>query len=315
MRMSVKILDFNTKYDAPIAVSLGFFDCIHKGHQKLVENTVNFAAVHHIQSALLTFVNDPNVAFGKDKQIFSFDDRVKVLDKCGLDIVVGATFDKTFADLSPSEFLDMLTTNFNVKAIFVGADYTFGKGAGGTVQILSAYCNNKGIALDIVPFELANGKKISTSTLKSFVKNGEVDSLNEFLALPYFMRGEVVHARHTGTGMGFPTTNIAFDSSRLQLANGVYATLCEIGGKLFKSMTNVGSKPTFGDESLSVETFIIDFSGDLYGKNIAVYFIKKMRNIRKFDSKDSLKAQLDNDQNTANAILDDFQASHCCNLL
>ena len=104
----MQIVDFNKKYDAPIAIALGFFDCIHKGHQKLVNATIAFSKQNETKSALLTFVNDPNVLFGKDKQIYSFDDRVKVLDKCGLDIVIGAVFDTAFADMSPIKFLNTL---------------------------------------------------------------------------------------------------------------------------------------------------------------------------------------------------------------
>lgn len=312
---SMKILDFEKRYDIPVALALGFFDCIHKGHQKLCERAIEYAKTNGIESALLTFTNDPNVFFGNEKQLYCFFDRVKVVEKCGLDIVIGALFDNKFASLSPLDFLDVLTSNFNVKSIFVGADYTFGKFAAGNVDLLREYCDSKGISLFVVPFETSDGVKISTSKLKSFVKDGQVDKLNEYLALPYFMSGEVLHARHKGTGMGFPTTNIALDESRLQLENGIYATFCEVDGKVFKSMTNVGAKPTFSDNSISVETYIIDFSGDVYGKNIVVYFIEKMRDIVKFASQAELKAQLDSDEVNAKKILDDFERNHVDSLL
>ena len=300
----MQIVDFNNKFDTPIAVALGFFDCIHNGHKKLVDGAIGFSRRNGTKSALLTFVNDPNLAFAKDKQIFSFDDRVKVLEKCGLDVVIGAVFDSNFADMLPSEFLDTLSANFNIKAIFVGSDYTFGKFAQGNVELLNDICKAHGIELHVLPFETVDGKKLSTSTLKYYVKNGQVDLLNEHLAIPYFMSGEVVHARHNGTSIGFPTTNIAPDASRLALQNGIYATFCKVDGKIYKSMTNVGTKPTFSDNSVSIETYIMDFSGDVYGKNITVYFIKKMRDIVKFDSPNDLKRQLDKDEINARNILE-----------
>ncbi len=311
----MKILDFEKQYDFPVALALGFFDCIHKGHQKLCERAIDYAKANGIESALLTFSNDPNVLFDGEKQMFCFSDRVKVLEKCNLDIVIAALFDDKFANLAPLDFLDELTSNFNVKAIFVGADYTFGKFAAGNVDLLGKYCNDKGIPLCVVPFETSDGMKISTSKLKAFVKNGQVDKLNEYLALPYFMSGEVLHARHKGTSMGFPTTNIAQNESRLQLENGIYATFCEVDGKIFKSMTNVGTKPTFSDNSVSVETYIIDFSGNLYGKTISVYFIEKMRDIVKFATQLELKAKLDRDEVNANNILDNFERNHSDSLL
>lgn len=311
----MKILDFEKQYDFPVALALGFFDCIHKGHQKLCECAIDYAKANGIESALLTFSNDPNILFDGEKQIYCFSDRVKVLEKCGLDIVIAALFDDKFANLSPLDFLDVLTSNFNVKSIFVGADYTFGKFAAGNVDLLGKYCNDKGISLCVVPFETSDGVKISTSKLKAFVKNGQVDKLNEYLDLPYFMSGEVLHARHKGTSMGFPTTNIAQNEFRLQLENGIYATFCEVDGKIFKSMTNVGTKPTFSDNSVSVETYIIDFSGNLYGKTISVYFIEKMRDIVKFATQLELKAQLDSDEVNANKILDNFERNHSDSLL
>ncbi len=311
----MKILDFEKRYDIPVALALGFFDCIHNGHKKLCESAIEYATANGIESALLTFTNDPNVLFDGDKQMYCFSDRVQVLEKCGLDIVIGALFDDRFASLSPLDFLDALTLNFNVKSIFVGADYTFGKFAAGNVDLLRKYCDNKGIFLCVVPFEMSDGVKISTSKLKSYVKNGQVDKLSEYLALPYFMSGEVMHARHKGTSIGFPTTNIVPDESRLQLENGIYATYCEVDGKIFKSMTNVGTKPTFSDNSVSIETYIIDFSGDLYGKNIIVYFIEKIRDIIKFDSQIELQVQLVGDEVNAKKILDDFELNHADSLL
>lgn len=141
---------------------------------------------------------------------------------------------------SPQGFLDKLVGNFDVKCIVVGADYTFGKNAGGNVDMLKHYCEMHGIVLNIVPFETVCGEKLSTTYLKSLVKSGEVKKLNSHLAVPYFMSGVVQHARHKGTGMGFPTVNIAPDSLRLALKDGIYATFCNIDGKIYESMTNVG---------------------------------------------------------------------------
>lgn len=313
--MSVQVIDFNDKSNSPIAVALGFFDCIHKGHEKLVKAAIDYSQNHATKSGLLTFVNDPNLAFGREKQIYSFSDRVRVLDKYGLDVVIGANFDKSFAEISPEEFLHALTSRFNVKAIFTGADYTFGKSAKGNVDLLRSFCQNNGIDFNLVPFETANGEKISTSTLKKYVKDGSVDIFNEYVSIPYFAIGQVIHAHHNGTGMGFPTTNILPDSSRLPLSNGIYATFCEVDGELFKSMTNVGTKPTFSDESVSIETYIIDFSGDVYGKQITVYFIRKMREIQKFDTKDALRAQLDKDENSAISVLSDDEATRASSLI
>lgn len=301
--MKIKVLDFEKKYDKPIAIALGFFDCIHTGHALLVESAKKFAKDNGLESALLTFSNDPNEFFGKDKQICTFENRLFILEKLGLDEVIGAKFNEEFMSTSPQGFLDKLTGNFDVKCIVVGADYTFGKNAGGNVDMLEYYCKMHEIMLNVVPFETVCGEKLSTTYLKSLVKSGEVNKLNSHLAVPYFMSGVVQHARHKGTGMGFPTVNIAPDSQRLALKDGIYATFCNIDGKIYESMTNVGKKPTFNDDSVSVETYIFDFDGDVYGKNVIVYFIERTRDVTKFNSVDDLKTQLEKDERQIRGIL------------
>ncbi len=304
--MNVKVLSFENKYDQPSAVAPEFFDYINTGHAMLVENAKRFAKDNGVESALLTFTNDPNLPFGKDKQICTFQDRLFILDKLGLDDVIGATFNEDFISTEPTAFLDKLTSNFDVRCIVVGADYTFGKGAQGNVEMLAAYCKNKGISLVVVPFETVSGKKLSTTYLKTLVKDGEVAALDSHLAIPYFMSGVVQHARHKGTGIGFPTVNIAPDCDRLMLKDGIYATFCVIDGQVFKSMTNVGKKPTFNDDSVSVETFIFDFDLDVYGKNIVVYFIDRTREVTKFNSVDELKSQLEKDEQQIRQILQNY---------
>lgn len=297
------VIDFYSVNDRPIALALGFFDCIHKGHEALVHSAINFSKEHSINSAILTFSNDPNLFFKKERQIYTIDDRISILERIGMDFVITANFDNSFASLSPDEFLTALSSNFNVKAIFIGADYTFGAEAKGDVKYLAGFCKTNGIELFVLPYEMVCGEKLSTRNLKSLVKSGEVEVLNTYLSSPYFMKGTVLHERHAGTNIGFPTANIKPNENRLPLANGIYATYCIIDGKKYMSMTNVGIKPTFADNSISIESYILDFSQDVYGKEIKVEFIKKMRDIIRFESASQLKLQLSKDEQNAREIL------------
>lgn len=302
--MSVKIVDFNEKFDAPIALALGFFDCIHIGHKRLATKVVDYAKSHDdVQSALFTFSNDPNVLFNKPKEIYSFEDRVYVLDNLGLDVVVKALFDELFMSMSPKDFLLKLTDNLNVRFIAVGADYTFGKNAEGNVDKLRTFCNQNGIELCVVPFEKHNGEKLSTRNLKCLVSSGNVGELDALLTQPYFVKGVVLHAKHNGTGLGFPTANIAIDRNRLPLCDGIYATITHVGGKTYPSMTNVGAKPTFNDNSPSIETYIFDFNADLYGKEIQIDFIERTRDIQKFGNTQELHERLQLDEAQIREIL------------
>ena len=302
--MSLKIVDFNEKYNNPIAVALGFFDCIHIGHAKLVNAVKHYAASHSdTQSALFTFCNDPSEFLGKSKEIYTFNDRASALDNLGLDVVIKAKFDFDFMSMSPDGFIAKLFEK-NVKAIAVGSDYTFGKNAEGKVDDLRAICKKNEIELIVVPFETIDGQKLSTSYLKSLVQSGNVARLNKYLSEPYFMKGVVKHAKHNGTGLGFPTANIEINPNRMLICDGIYATVTIIDGKEYYSMTNVGAKPTFNDDSVSVETYVFDFDEDLYGKEIKIEFIERTRDIVKFSSRKQLHNRLIADEIQIRKILE-----------
>lgn len=292
----MKTLDFNQKYSKPIVLSLGFFDCIHIGHKHLIQTANEIASSIGAESFVMTFSNDPSDLFGKSKQIYTFEDRLAVLENIGVSCVISAYFDEEFANLEPEEFLKKLFENFNVKCIVVGADYTFGINAQGDVDLLTRYCAVRGTKVEVVPFACINGEKLSTRNLRTLVEAGDVRTLDAYLSEPYFMVGKVARAKHNGTRMGFPTANIVQNPSRYPLADGVYATKIEINGKEYASMTNVGSKPTFNDFEKNVETYVMGFSGDLYEKDVKLRFFERLRDVKTFESIDKLKEQLTIDE-------------------
>ena len=300
----MKVFKLANEYlDTPVAIALGFFDCIHTGHGLLVCTAKEYAASNGFESALFTFCNDPSELLGGEKQIYDFKERAAALENLGLDNLVYADFDGNFAALTPEEFLNLLTDNLNVKAIITGADYTYGKKARGNVKTLEEFCLDRGIELIIKPFMTVNGRKISTSDLKNFVKNGDIATLNSLLCEPYFMIGEVERARGVGKTLGFPTANICVADGKLPLADGVYATVLYADNKAYASMTNVGAKPTFDVKSFSIEANILDFAGDLYGKTVKLSFVSRLRDVKKFESADALKRQLAYDEAQVRKII------------
>lgn len=300
----MKRLALTSHYDAPIAIALGFFDCIHRGHRLLVQTACDYACEHKgVQSALFTFSNDPSELLSRQKQIYSFEDRAVALEALGLENLIYTDFDSEFAHLKPLEFLELLVSSLNIKAIIVGSDYTFGKCAEGDVSLLSEFCKKHNINLIVKDFEQYDGKKISTSKLKDLVREGNIEVLNKLLSEPYFITGQVEHSRHVGTKLGFPTANIRIPDSRMPLASGVYATVLHTDGKQYISMTNVGAKPTFNIDSYSVEAFLLDFDGDLYGKTVKLSFVARIRDIIRFSSPDTLKQQLEKDESYVRKLI------------
>lgn len=291
----MKILNYGEKYENSVALCVGFFDCVHKGHAEIIGRAKARAAALGAECAVLTFVNDPGVFLGKKKQLYTFRERAEALADLGVDVVVAAVFDEKFYTTAAEDFLNTLTSSLNPVTVVAGEDYTFGAGAKGNAAMLSDILGRKGIPVAILPLKGTENGKISSTEIKNAVERGDIAYANAHLTEPYFMLGKVGHAHGRGSTFGYPTANIPFGEDRLPPADGVYITSVTFDGKTYIGGTNVGAKPTFGDERPSVETFILDFGGDIYGKEIKLAFYKRLRDIEKFSSAAALAAQLDTD--------------------
>ena len=290
-------INFGEKYDAPLALALGFFDCVHRGHAAVISSAREYAAAHGCECAVFTFSNDPGAFVGKRACIYTFEERAEALRGLGADVIVAAEFDSRFAALSREHFAEVLRDTLDLRAIRAGEDYTYGAQRAGDVSTLDEDFGAYGVDIGVLPLIRIAGEeeKISSTAVKEALSAGDITRANALLSEPYFMLGRVSHGHGRGGTFGFPTANIPFDSSRLAPAPGVYATKVTVGGKVFLGGTNVGTKPTFGDEKPSVETFILDFDGDIYGKNIKLAFYQRLRGISDFGSAEGLAAQLERD--------------------
>lgn len=284
------------KYDKPIVIALGFFDCIHKGHKALINEAQRIAVKFQAESAFITFATDPNPRLNKTNQIYSLNQRKIVAKNLGVENLVYANFDEKFAQTEGVDFLNLLTNNFNIKAVVVGRDYKFGKNASCNVEFLKNFLASLDIKTKIVPFEKNYQRKISTTNLKKLVIEGNISLLNASLTQPYFQIGNIVHAKNRGTYLGFPTANMSINTDCLKLASGIYATKIYVDGKVHYGMTNVGEKPTFEDNDYSIETYIFNFNKDIYGKEVKLEYYKKIRNVIKFKSIPELVNQMQSDE-------------------
>ncbi len=291
----MKVVRFGEKYDTPVALALGFFDCVHKGHAAVISAAAQRAEKCGAECAVFTFSNDPGTYLSKQKRIYTFEERLAALEALGVEHVVAAEFEDEFAALGADDFLFKLLSTLNIVGVAAGEDYSYGARAAGRADSLKRRMAKEGIPVDILPLLQADGKKISSTDVKTALAAGDILLANELLTQPYFMLGRVSHAHGRGSTFGYPTANILPDGSRLLPACGVYATSVSVDGKVYPGGTNVGAKPTFGDDITSVETFIIDFDGDIYGKEIKLAFYDKLRDIKKFPSADALARQLDGD--------------------
>ena len=286
-------ISFGEKFNKPIVITLGFFDCMHKGHVALYDVAREVADKNDCLCALLTFCNNHFDVIGMDvKPIYTFEERLSIYKNVGLDVVASATFDKKFMNLSADEFLQVLS-GYNLKHVVCGFDYTCGRDRKNSTYV-KQYFENIGVGCTIVDEVLTDGEKISSTLVRKLLMQNQVEKANTLLSQPYFVTGVVKDGRKVGRLINFPTANLDVAVEKL-LPVGVYGGKAQVDGVTYKAIVNVGAKPTFDLLQNSVEAHLIGFDGNLYGKTLTVELTKFLRSVTKFDSKDQLALQLAKD--------------------
>ncbi len=273
------------------SLCLGYFDGVHIGHQKMIAQSKN----EGYKTALLTFDVNPLLTLGKienDVYLTSLKDKEEILLKLGVDYLFVLKFDKKCSDLTDTEFIEKILLAINPEVVFCGEDYSFGKNGSGDVQLLSKF-----IKTIIVPFVKVDGRKVSSSTILDLIKSNKIEQANALLGREYSIKGTIVKGLQNGRNLGFPTANIT-GKNYLLPACGVYYTKVLLNGEIYDGITNVGRHPSIDvlNEEI-IETHILKANDiDLYGKDINLYFVKKIRDEQKFDSKNSLTNQMQKDK-------------------
>lgn len=289
----MKIVNYGESDFEKIVLLLGYFDCIHIGHQELIKKAKRLKDVKDCKIALFTFKNDD---FCKDGALLLFDERIAKAERLGVDEIIVADFNEKFKNTSYEEFIDVLYRTLNISAIICGFDYKFGKKAEGSAQTLADICEKRNTPCYVIPKTESNGEKISSTFIKSLLKQGKIKEANELLGEEYSLTGQVVHGREVGRTIGFPTANVNVPANKFRIKNGVYKTRVLIDGKAYDAITNYGARPTFNLGEVLTESFVKDYDGDLYGKEITVIFTDFIRDIEKFYDIDKLKEQLEKDK-------------------
>ncbi|MDD7457398.1 MAG: riboflavin biosynthesis protein RibF [Clostridia bacterium] len=295
----MKKLDYKKQHNINITLALGFFDSVHIGHKKLIGKMLKLSEELGTESAIFTFINSPFELLRKDvKEILTFDERCVLFEKLQIDNVIYAKMDETFMSQDKDVFLHTLIENYNVKGIVCGEDYTYGKKAVGNVETLREFCNQRGIKLIVDDLLKIEGEKVSSTSIREYISAGDVDKINFLMGDRYFIEGEVIHCAGRGRHLGFPTANIVISDNKMALKSAVYQTIVTVSGKRYKAITNVGERPTFNENAYIIESYLEDFDKDIYGEKIRVEFVKKLREIEFFDSKDKLIERLEKDKLT-----------------
>ena len=279
------------------AVAVGNFDGVHVGHTALLSRTVSLARENGLTPAVWTFSDyapKPNA-----KHIMPAEERYKIFKEKGIEIVFENGFNEV-KDLSPEKFVkDRLIDGCGAEIAVCGYNFRFGKKAAGDAMKLKALMEQSGKCAFVEDEIKINGMTVSSTAVRAALKDGDVRLAAALLGRPFSVTLPVIHGRRIGTGLGFPTVNQAYPETLTEMRRGVYVCRVEVDGKDHKAVTNVGVKPTLKNESLCIETHIIDCSGDFYGRDLTVRFYGFLRDEKKFASLDELKQQIKTDTERA----------------
>ncbi len=272
------------------AIALGTFDGIHIAHQSVLSIPDEY------KKTAVTFLKPPKMYFAnKDELITDYQTKLKALEKMGFTQVVALDFLKV-KDTSPKEFLDFLLNEYNPSLISCGFNYHFGKNGEGDTAFLKEYCSQIGIECRICEQVNIDGKPVSSTLIRKLLKNGEIEKANTLLLEPFSFSAIVHHGDSRGHTIGFPTINQYYPENLVKVKFGVYKTQVSFNQKAYHGITNIGIRPTFKSEQVISETFIKDFSGDLYGKNVKITLKEFLREEIKFASLEDLRRQIEIDK-------------------
>ncbi len=287
-------------------LTIGVFDGVHAGHRYLLKKLQERAAERNLLSGVVTFSPHPQSVLHPRSQLpwlTSLDDRVGAFRKLGVNIVSVLTFTPKVARLSAREFISLIKKNLGMRGILVGPDFALGKGKEGNIDLLRSLGCEMGFSVDVIPPFKINGEIVSSTLIRRALAEGDMRKVKNLMGRYFYLEGKVITSEKRGRVLGFPTANLDIKPQQALPENGIYATIAQVEGGHFPSATNVGIRPTFGTGEETVETHLLNYKGNLYGKDMRVEFVQKLRDEQRFSSSEELKTQIEKDIREVEAIL------------
>ena len=306
MKKNINFTNYNNS-NATI-VTIGTFDGVHIGHQKIIKRLVDIAHKKHLNSVVLTFFPHPRMVLQNNndiKLLNTIEERETILSDLGLDYLVVKTFTKEFANLSAEEFVkNILVDKLNAKHIIIGYDHRFGKGRSANIDDLKSFGKQYDFEVEEISVQDIEDVSVSSTKIRNALNDGEVITANTYLGYDFYITGKVARGKGLGRKIGFPTANIEIaEDYKLIPKNGVYVIKTSIENKLVYGMMNIGMNPTVNGTKKTIEAHFFNFNNDIYNQTLKIEFVARLRDEQKFESVELLKKQLKLDEKNAKVFI------------
>ncbi|WP_437370331.1 bifunctional riboflavin kinase/FAD synthetase [Maribacter litoralis] len=289
------------KEEHPTVMTIGTFDGVHIGHLKILNKIINHAKSTELKSSVLTFFPHPRMVLQKDaniKLLNTIEEKINILERLGLDVLIIHPFTKEFSRLTATEFVrDILVNTLNTKKVIIGYDHRFGRNRTANINDLVTFGNTYDFSVDEIPAQEIDDVSVSSTKIRKALEDGDIETANNYLGYDYMLTGTIIKGKGIGKQLGYPTANLSIaEDYKLVPKNGAYVVNSVINGKTVYGMMNIGFNPTVNGTKKSIEVNFFNFDADLYNLKIQVNILVRLRDEHKFESVDALKTQLAKDK-------------------
>jgi len=283
--------------DKDMLLTIGVFDGVHLGHKYLISRLKELALKEGLASGVVTFRQHPEEVMSKTKLSFLTDleQRIDLLKGEGVDAVIPLSFTTELARLSAREFISLLQKNLRMRGLVVGPDFALGRNREGDTETLRQLGQETGFSITVVPPVKIDGEVVSSTAIRQALAKGDMKRVQRLAGRPFRLQGRVVPGAGRGVKLGFPTANLEIEAEQALPPDGVYVSQTHLDSQSYPSVTNIGRRPTFDSKERTVEVYLLDYNGDLYGQELKIDILERLRGEKKFDTPEELKKQMAQD--------------------
>ena len=292
--------------DRGTLLTIGVFDGVHLGHRQLIDRVTRDAAARHLISGVVTFTHHPKAVLSpkaKLARLTTLQERSDLLRRLGVELVVPLTFTSEFAKQGARDFIVLLQQHLRMQGLVIGPDFALGRGRQGDENALRALGEELGFTVEVVSPLVLEGTPVSSTAIRGALAGGDMETASKLLGRHFRLSGPVVGGTERGHTIGFPTANLGIEADQALPSDGVYATLAHADEKVYPSVTNIGVRPTFDGGERTVEVFLMDFDQDIYGHEMSIDLVARLRGEAKFESVEDLSRQIAADVREARELL------------